>query len=52
MSGITILDWKPVRRGTLCGFSTVRIERIGLVVADVAVHQKNQSRWASMPLSQ
>jgi hypothetical protein len=43
-SGVAILDWKPVRRNTLCGFGTVRIERIGLVVADVAVHQKNQSR--------
>ena len=47
--GVTILDWKPVVRNTLCGFATVRIQRIGLVVADVAVHQKNQSRWASLP---
>jgi hypothetical protein len=49
MSGVTILEWKPVRRNTLRGFATVRIERIGLVVADVAIHQKNQSRWASLP---
>jgi hypothetical protein len=48
-SGVTILGWKLVRRGTLCGFSIVRIERIGLVIADVAIHQKNQSRWVSLP---
>jgi hypothetical protein len=31
------------------GFAIVKIERIGLVVADVAVHEKNRSRWASLP---
>lgn len=48
-SGVTLLEWKPVRRCTLCGFSVVRIDRISLVVADVAVHQKNRSRWTSLP---
>jgi hypothetical protein len=49
MSGITNLDWKPVRRNTLCGFACVKIERINLRVDDVAIHQKGNSRWASMP---
>jgi hypothetical protein len=47
--GVTILAWKAVHKNTLFGFATVRIERIGLVVDDVAVHQKNQSRGASLP---
>ena len=43
-SGITILDWKPIPRNTLCGFASAKIERID----DVAVHQKDAARWASL----
>jgi hypothetical protein len=48
MSGVTILDWKPVRRNTLCGFACVMIERINLRIDDVAVPQKGTARWASL----
>jgi hypothetical protein len=47
--GVTILDWKPVRRNTLRGFCCVEIARISLRVDDVAIHQKGPSRWASLP---
>jgi hypothetical protein len=47
--GVTLLDWKPLPRNTLCGFTTVRIEAIGLTIADISVHTKNESRWVSLP---
>jgi hypothetical protein len=47
--GLSIVSWKPIAKNTLRGFACVRIGRLGLVVADVAVHQKNQSRWVSLP---
>ena len=49
MSGVTILDWRSVRRNTLYGFASVKIERINLRIDDVAIHQKGDSRWASLP---
>jgi hypothetical protein len=47
--GISLLEWKPMRRNTLVGFGTIRVEAIGLTISDVSVHEKNGSRWASLP---
>jgi hypothetical protein len=43
------LSFKPITKNTLRGFAKVRINELGLVIGDVTLHQKNTSRWASLP---
>jgi hypothetical protein len=45
--GVSIVDWKRLRKNTLCGFTGVKIERINLRIDDVAIHQKGPLRRAS-----
>jgi hypothetical protein len=47
--GVSLLDWKPLRKNTLVGFACVNVRRINLRIDDVAIHQKGGSRWASLP---
>jgi len=44
--GITILDWKPIRKNTLRGFTCVKIERVSFRIDDMAIHQKGSSSGA------
>ena len=47
---IRIVDWKPLRRGSLRGFAIIDIPEVGMRVFDVTVYQKDDgSRWASLP---
>jgi hypothetical protein len=47
---ITCTDFRPLRRNTLRGFATVRIDELKLSLHDVAIHQHdNGSRWVSLP---
>jgi hypothetical protein len=46
---VTCAGWRPLQRNTLLGFATVRIAEMRMTVADVAVHEKNGSRWAQLP---
>ena len=46
---IEVVGFKRFERGTLVGFADVVIRELRLKVHEVAVHQKNGSRWASMP---
>ena len=46
---LTVIDWRPVARHTLRGFATLRVNAWHLVVADVAIHEKNGQRWAQLP---
>lgn len=45
-TSIVVTDWKPMERNTLRGFARVRLPS-GMVLHDVAIHQKNGSAWAS-----
>jgi hypothetical protein len=42
-------EFKPMVRNTLRGFATITIEDIHLTVKDVAIHEKDNSRWAQLP---
>jgi hypothetical protein len=42
-------DWKPLQRNTLQGFASVEVVEMGLVIRDVAIHQKNDRAWAAPP---
>jgi hypothetical protein len=33
----------------LVGFADIKIDQLQLVINDVALHQKNSSRWAALP---
>jgi hypothetical protein len=48
-SEISILDWRPLERGTLRGFARVKIPSWHLVIDGVAVHEKDGRRWAQLP---
>jgi hypothetical protein len=41
--------FKPLRSNTLVGFCTVTIPELRLKIIDLSVHEKNESRWASLP---
>jgi hypothetical protein len=47
-SGFVVEEFVPVTRNTLRGFARIRMQR-GLIVADVAFHQRDGRAWASPP---
>jgi hypothetical protein len=53
MSGkfsVAIVDFRPLRRNTLVGFASVRINELRLVIHDVAIHSKGEGgRWVQLP---
>ena len=46
---ITCTDFRPWARNTLVGFAVVNIVELKLTIKDVAIHQKDGSRWAQLP---
>jgi len=46
---LEVVDWKPCERNTLRGFATIKIRELRLVVHDVALHERNGTRWAQLP---
>jgi hypothetical protein len=46
---VLIENFTPRRQNTLIGFVSVPIPEMHLKIFDLAVHQKNDSRWASLP---
>jgi hypothetical protein len=46
---IRCVDWRPLHKNTLCGFASIRIAELDLVVHDVAVHAKGDRLWAQLP---
>jgi hypothetical protein len=46
---ITCKSFRPFHRNTLRGFAEIEILDINLRVRDVALHEKNASRWAQLP---
>lgn len=46
---LTCLAARPYRKNTLCGFASIRIDQMRLVIHDVALHEKGESRWAQLP---
>jgi hypothetical protein len=46
---VTCADWHELRRNTLQGFATIKIDEMKLVIRDVAIHEKNGQRWAQLP---
>jgi hypothetical protein len=49
---VRCVGWRPLRRNTLRGFATVKIEEMRLAVHSVAVHEKNGKAWAQLPSQQ
>lgn len=43
-----LLEWRPTRRNTLCGFIVVELPS-GLIIHDIAIHKKGGRWWASLP---
>jgi hypothetical protein len=46
---ITCQSWRPLRKNSLLGFATVRIDGVRLTIKDIAIHEKNGRRWAALP---
>ena len=49
MENIKITEFRPHSRNTLQGFTTILFEDIGLLLRDVAFHEKNGSNWFQLP---
>jgi hypothetical protein len=45
---VTVVDFKPLRRNTLVGFMTARINEMCLTIRDIAIHEKGESRWVQL----
>ncbi len=48
MSGVHILDWRPMTKGKLLGFAKVELPS-GMILADVTVLLGDRGPWASPP---
>jgi hypothetical protein len=48
MSGVQILDWRPMRKNSLLGFVRVR-PASGMIVSDMTVLIGERGPWASPP---
>jgi DNA-binding cell septation regulator SpoVG len=46
---LKITKFRDVRKNTLRGFISVRMENIGLEIRDISVHEKNGKQWLAMP---
>jgi hypothetical protein len=46
---ITCRKFQPLEKNTLRGFATIYVSDIDMLLHDVAVFQKNNSRWAAPP---
>jgi hypothetical protein len=47
---VTVTAFRPLRRGTLCGFAVVHIRELHLVISDVAVHRHaGGAHWVQLP---
>ena len=46
---VEVEDFKPLCRKTLRGFISIVIPELRLCIHDIALHQKNQSRWVGLP---
>jgi hypothetical protein len=44
-------SWRPYQKNTLLGFLSLELPS-GLVINDISLHEKNGSRWTSMPAKQ
>ena len=45
---IALVDWRPLRQNTLCGFATVRITP-GVVIHDLPIHTGGAGAYALWP---
>ena len=45
---MTLVEFKPVRKGALRGFCTIRLPS-GLTIADVTICESHGRTWASLP---
>jgi hypothetical protein len=46
---ITCSEFRPWQRNTLVGFAAININELKLTIKDIAIHQKDGSRWAQLP---
>jgi hypothetical protein len=46
---LTCKNFRPFQKNTLVGFAEIFIEGMHLTIKDIALHQKNASRWAALP---
>ena len=46
---ITCIAFKPLRRNTLLGFASIRIDELKLVISEIAIHDSHGRQWAALP---
>jgi hypothetical protein len=48
-SGISVIDFTSLRRGSLIGFATIHLAKWRVRLHGVAIHQRGDSRCAQLP---
>jgi hypothetical protein len=46
---LTCQSFHRMQRNTLKGFADITVGEMQLTIKDVAIHEKNNSRWAALP---
>ena len=46
---IDCLGYRPFPKNTLVGFVDIRIRELRIVIKDIALHQRGESRWVQLP---
>jgi hypothetical protein len=46
---VTCESFRPLVRNTLRGFAEITIAEMRLTIRDIAIHEKNEARWAQLP---
>lgn len=49
---IEIVAFKPMDKGTLRGFLTVKLTNVGMEIRDCTLHDKEGRRWIGLPSRQ
>jgi hypothetical protein len=49
MMGIEMVNFRKYEKNSLQGFLTIRLTGVSLEIRDIALHQKDMSRWLQMP---
>ena len=47
--GVEITKFRACNKNTLRGFLSVRMDKVGLEIRDISLHEKNGKQWLAMP---
>ena len=46
---IECVEFRPLEKGSLLGFATIRVPAMRLTIKDIAIHRSGDREWAQLP---